>query len=455
MGNTYTTAITTAYNQGIQAIASLVYPASNPTAIDAGPVPGVAGPVTIDLSICGLTSTEANHDLHHAISRTTHKTEGFYRVIRKNIGQCNDILPPAGPPPKDRFNFYDDEGIVKAIMGLTKSEVQNIPVNTVFALDILQHNPGANVLTSSRINRVRIRVCTPVVGKEYNSADLLGLFEGKDTVFFIIDVGDHFVEKLRKITGGTANRLKIHVVHSAITQADSASKTKPNARVYTDIINTKPVRVFSWWYNQPINVKGEDATEFFLSQYNILTQPANAAAAGAAQPAAPAAGLGNSWKMRQTWKASDDTVIYDTPDAHVFNSKPKVVTYLMTHLDPAVNPTTTSDANKIGCSLDMQKKRSGDWLQIWMAYILPLYLSNRANFKGMNMTNRGTGSVRADSMQDIPVYAEQEYRRRTYFITGDWPAACYAIYRGVNVILVINGSTKNSIKPAIICINCN
>lgn len=447
MGNTYTTAITTAYNQGIQAIASLVYPASNPTAIDAGPVPGVAGPVTIDLPICAFTNTEANHDLHEAIPRATHKTEGFYRVIRRYIGQCHGQIPAS-------FNFYDDEGIVKAIMGLTKSQVQNIPVNTVFALDILQHIPDNTALVKSTINRVRIRVCTPVVDKEYNSADLLGLFEDKNDVFFIIDVGDHFVEKLRKITGGTANRLKIHVVHSAITQADSASKTKPNARVYTDIIVTKPVRVFSWWYNQPIEINGDNARTFFLSEYNILTQPANVAAVGAAQPAAPAAGLGNSWKMRQTWNAPNGAVIYNTPDAHVFNSKPKVVTYLNTHLDPAL-ASGAPDKKKNDCSLDMQKKRSGDWLQIWMAYILPLYLSNRANFKGMNMTNRGTGSVRADSMQDIPVYAEQEYRRRTYFITGDWPAACYAIYRGVNVILVINGSTKNSIKPAIICINCN
>ncbi len=461
MGNNFSNAVTSTYAAGIRAVADLVYPASDPTATIAVPaVPGAAVPVTIDLPICAFTNTEANHDLHEAIPRATHKTEGFYRVIRRDIGQCNGVLPPAGPSPKDRFNFYDDEGIVKAIMGLTKSQVQNIPPNTSYALDILQHIPGADALTGSRINRVRIKVCTPVVGKEYNSDDLLGLFEGKDNVFFIIDVGDHFVEKLRKITSGDANRLNIHVVHSAITQADSASKTKPNARVYTDTDSTKPVRVFSWWYNQPIEINGDNARTFFLSQYNILTQPANVAAAGAAQPAAPAAGLGHSWKMSQTWKDLNDTVIYDTPDAHVFNSKPKVVTYLNTHLDDALKPgepdKKKADKKKEDCSLDMQKKRSGDWLQIWMAYILCSYLSNRANFKGMNMIKKGTDPIRpANSNADIPVYTEQRYRQCTYFITGDWPAACYAIYRGVNVILVINGSTTKNIKPAIICINCN
>jgi hypothetical protein len=131
-----------------------------------------------------------------------------------------------------------------------------------------------------------------------------------------------------------------------------------------------------------------------------------------------------------------------------------VVTYLKTHLEDAL-PPAANDIRKKNCSLGMQKKRSGDWLQIWMAHKLPEFLSNLANFKGMNMTNRGTNDVRADSATDIPVYNEQQYRQCTYFITGDWPAACYAIYRNVNVILVINGSTTKNITPAIICINCN
>jgi hypothetical protein len=291
----------------------------------------------------------------------------------------------------------------------------------------------------------------------------LGLFENKHDVFFIIDVGDHFVEKLRKIKRSTAvpaNSLKIHVGHSSVTQADSASKTKPNARVYTDIDNTKPVRVCSWWYNQSINVNGAAAKNFFLSEYHILTQPANIIATGAAQPAAPAAGLGQAWKMRQIWTDEQKIDIYTTPDAHIDNSKPKVVTYLNTHLGPAL-PPGAAPISKINCSLDMQKKRSGDWLQIWMAYMLPFFLLNRTNFKGMNMINTDGTPRRANSATDIPVYpgnAEQkqeQYKRCTYFVTGDWPAACYAIYRGVNVILVINGSTKNNIKPAVICIHCD
>ena len=459
MGNTFIVHVGSIYYGSIRAVSNLVYPTTpTPTA---APVPEAPGPDTLTLPICIFSNTEANHDLHEAISRAIHKTEQFYSVIRRDIGQCNNQIPHS-------FNFYDDEGIVKAIMGLTKSQVQNITANTPYALDILQHNPD-NPLIESKIKRVRIQVCTHEVGHDYDDNHLLNLFillgisDAAVDVFFIIDVGDHFVEKLRKITTNLsrpANRLKIHVVHSAVTQADSASKTKPNAKVYTDTDNNKCVRVFSWWYNQPIIVNGADARNFFLSQYDIRTEPANVAAVGAAAPADGAAGAGHSWKMRQTW--TDSSVappnhVYETLDAHIYNSKPKVVTYLNTNLAAALPLNPANAIRKKHCSLDMQKKRSGDWLQIWMAHKLPEFLSNRDNFKGMNKIQYSTTNPArpAVSATDIPVLTFPEYKRRTYFITGDWPAACYAIYRNVNVMLVINGSTKNNIKPAIICINCD
>lgn len=379
-------------------------------------------------------------------------------LIRPNTGLCSTTIPV---PP---HNFYDDEGIVKRIIGLTKEQVQHITPNQDFAIKVLQQVTPDNNINSIE-SKVRIRVCTHEIGADYNDVDLLALFTGKTDVFFVIDVGDHLVDRLRSINqaGIAANRLNIHVVHSSITQADSASKTKPNSRVYKDIDNTKSVRVYSWWYNQPITISNADyngitnpITNKFLSNYNITTRPLDAVAVAAAPADGAPANMRQYWTMQQTWTTQAGSHIYHTDDPHEDNSKPTVLSFLHTHLNNSIN-TPANIALRILCNLAIQKKRSGDWLQIWYAYILAfLLIQERNHFIGMNTVNRGVGDDRrANYATDIPVDTIANYKSRSYFITGDWPAACYAIYCGINVILIINGSTENKIKPKIICIHCN
>jgi hypothetical protein len=39
-------------------------------------------------------------------------------------------------------------------------------------------------------------------------------------------------------------------------------------------------------------------------------------------------------------------------------------------------------------------------------------------------------------------YTRREFKRRTFFITGDWPAVCYAVWNRVNTIMVFKHPTK-------------
>jgi len=87
-----------------------------------------------------------------------------------------------------------------------------------------------------------------------------------------------------------------------------------------------------------------------------------------------------------------------------------------------------SEANKKEVNLCIQRKRSGDYLQIWMAKKLPVILTKN-NFEESHMLH-----VRpTERRRKFPIgEAKEWYKKRTYFVTGDYPAFCYAVYNKIN-----------------------
>ena len=148
------------------------------------------------------------------------------------------------------------------------------------------------------------------------------------------------------------------------------------------------------------------------------------------------------WKIRQRWNIYNEgaeRTDYEASDAKKENSKPVVKSYLSNNLDKLA-------ANRVNASLNMQKKRSGDYLQIWIAKKFPeLATIEKENFIYVRGHDDGKGSF-------TNTYDEGWYKERTYFVTGDWPAFSYSVYNKVNSIMIFK-HPKELTKSCIIRIH--
>jgi len=380
-------------------------------------------PRTEQFSKCNFVNTEINHDLNPPVStRENTHDEDFLRISRSYLDQngvvgCNNFL--------DYFEFFNDSAIVEKITGYTLPDIKNIEPNQ----DII-FNPLVKKVDNNRINSERIQANIKRYSKPYDSR-LVNLFPNdQDDVFFIIDTGDNFVQILKGLTINRETPLKINVIHSVVTLGDSAPKTLPDSKNYHS--ENRTVFLYSWYYSIPIEISAND--DLFMSSFRINSN---------------LSGLG--WKIRQDWYL-DQALLYQTLDAKKENSKPLVKTYLSKNLTGAVNSLRNTQANiteetqeKIKTnSLNMQKKRSGDYLQIWIAKKFPeIIVDNNDNggnlifVKGPSPTNTQFPNVELASIDE----KKEWYKKRTYFITGDWPAFSYAIYNKINAIIIFKHPT--------------
>ena len=97
----------------------------------------------------------------------------------------------------------------------------------------------------------------------------------------------------------------------------------------------------------------------------------------------------------------------------------------------------------------VQRKRSGDYLQIKTAYEFPAFAANYANDRSKfamvlapqnaiaTATLGGSGNLKTQPQTRNTDW----YRKRTYFVTGDWPAFAYATYNRINCILICKRKT--------------
>ena len=331
---------------------------------------------------CNFINTEINHDLSPPMTIKEHKT--FFLKSRNNSGVCRAATGD--------LNLFDDFAIVEKISGLKFEKIKKNDWTN------LQYNPIT--LTGNVSGNLK------KYHKPYNNS-LFKLFpDNINDLFFIIDTGDNLIQLLKGFT--PSKPINIHVIHSVLTLADSAPKTLPDSSNYNS--NNTSVNLFSWYYSIPILIPQND--QLFMSSFNINNQI-----------------NGTGWKIRQDWKNGED-LLYQPLDAKKENTKIVVRAYLKTHID---KKDIGSNSNSINDSLNIQKKRSGDYFQIWIANKFPKY----AKYTQNNFVH-----VRGPSKEFPYIQNEEQCRKQTYFITGDWPAFAAAIYNKVNCIMVFKHPTK-------------
>jgi len=360
-------------------------------------------------SKCNFVNTEINHDLNPPISVNRNRSEPFIALSRSYLdaqdGQsgCNNFL--------QGFNFKNDSEIVQLVFGATIEQLRNPQVQgQEIPIQVLSKTENNSNIVSSKV-----QASIHKYNKPYNQT-LFNLFPELDHVFFIVDTGDNLIQTLKGLTYNNGAPPNIHVIHSALTLADSAPKTLPDSKNYNS--QNPTVRLFSWYLPEPIEIPRND--RLFMSAFRINNLKFNAP----------------GWKMRQDW-FDGNNLLYQTFDAKKENSKPLVKTYLSSNLEGILGNMNNNDNKRAG-SLNMQKKSSGDYFQIWIAEMFPQYAAAAIN----NIV-----FVRGPQNIQLPQADQPWYKNRTYFVTGDWPAFCYAAYNKINAIMIF----KHPTDPAQSC----
>lgn len=383
----------------------------------------------VEFSRCNFVNTEINHDLNPPIIELISNNQDFKKIVALNLDQDED-KKDACDTYLSKIKILNDNSIVNMITGQDISYWSyTLPenVDTDFSPKI-KHNTDSNKLSSQTNNSAKIMKCF----KSNYQTELLKLFLGPEVnehIFFIIDTGDDLIINLKKTT--SSKNIHLHIIHSMVTIADSAPKTKPDSIKYTTTFIAKSnVFSHSWYYNQQFMIPAND--KLFMSKYSITN----------------ACGL--QWKITQTWSLGKGTIAYKTNDAHVDNNR----TIIKNELVPLLlSEKTLTEPDKNKMNLNFQKKRSGDYLQILSAKRMPGLLASDPQSHFTHLRSSTNISSFGGNPTLIKTGDTNYYYSRTYFVTGDWPAMSYAIYNKVNCIMIVRN--KDPSKSFVLRIKFN
>ena len=350
---------------------------------------------------CQFPPTEINHDLNPPLTTSLTSKDPFKKMYATSLGECDD-----NPLYNGNFKLLNDMNMVSYVFA---------PSN----IDYIKSVPSAPAHTG-RISVKTVSGPTPCTIQGFNKPytnSIFELFAGFDDIFFVIDTGDNLVQLLAGLT--PPSKINIHQIHSMVTLADSAPKTIPNSPKYKK--NNPSVILYSWYYSEPITIDHRDP--LFISSFRIENSRA--------------VNSNTDWDIKQKWtlpaEAGQTTYINSVTNAKKDNNKNVVKSYLETYVIPKID-YAFSDKDKIHGSHFIQRKRSGDYLQVLFAKKVPGLMKSDPSVR-FEVKNTPYGRPETfDKIQEK--YDENQFRQRTFFITGDWPAVCWAVWNQVNTIMV-------------------
>jgi hypothetical protein len=398
----------------------------------------------VNYSKCEFIPTEVNHDLHGVVGKKLnfdYQRDGLMTTNLDNtrLTGCSDpgiMFDTRRQMSKKNVNVYDDYETTEMIIGLSPDGFKE--------LDEPQDNNHIITMTISplikpetNVNNISIRntggaICKKLTKQYYSNFyrlfdDIIVDNTGEGNIYLVIDTGDDLVKKLgQSLQGQEEFNYNIHVIHSLLTLADSAKKTRPDSKNYTNPY--RHLTQYSWLYNVPSII--EPNNEIFMSNYQI-TNNFNQGSF--------------DWKIRQTWNLPQNrgrNPDYQTNNAHVDNNKTVVIKEI-------TEGQQNTNANISNINLAFQKKRSGDHLQILAAKGLPELLHNNSETSFTQVRTNNTTQHRLVG-KDLDYY-----RRNLFFVTGDWPAFSYAIYNRINSIIMIRTPKMETSFTLVVMFNQN
>ena len=400
----------------------------------------------VKFSKCNFIPAEINHDLSKLIkAQDLNRVNIWSQMLNNSCRDNPNLLGPEGAGGKQRrAGPLGDDDLVQQIFGKDKNYLKNInnlnnDPNASRQLQVLTLPDPPNDKNDATISTPRTatikRIAKTSSGNYTNNIyKLFNLDDYKD-LFFIIDTGDNFVTNFLRTTKPPegVGDVNLNIIHSPETCADSAcKKTGPDAHIWSQQYAQGFPKCFSWYnhISPPVNVNDN----VMLTGYRIQTTPNPNETRG--------------YIMAQTWLKYEEngyvTRAHQPDDARQENNRDTVLKKLQ-----ALNLTRPGDKEK--ASLAVQTKRSGDHLQIKAAIDQPdnaVQNGNKIGDDGYQLIQAPppfvTTGPNAISLSRGKTHTKEWYKKRTFFVTIDWPALCYATYHQVNTIFVFNSTNDDS-----------
>jgi len=410
---------------------------------------------------CNFNATELNHDWN---SERAKAGLGFPISVKlQQLPQVKETLATnlsTGSQGCDTFNFQqhpvlNDEKIVQKIIYTMQLNDDGSPIlvnmDKQSLVKLTSYQPSKkNHICAVLVNDINDKTTakySPVIFRKFEQTqkknkEFKDIFfenshptdtEYQDDIFLSIDVDRvGFIKNLNERVWGP-QKPRIHCMYSNVVLADGAKKNDSSPLCK----DKKNISAYAWYLNQNQTIPMNES--LFMSAYEVE----NIRAA----PDDP--------RIVQKWKLNDQD-IYTVPDARNENNVEKLASIVKgrNFFSDANSTNDTSDDNKKFVSWLLQRKRSGDYFQIWFTKYLPkkfyddvISISNNPPNSSIFLLKNIPHNVRQEFFTS-PTYHFRStnqplpdkntimdyYRKRTYFVTGDWPAFCYALYNQVNCI---------------------
>ncbi len=417
-------------------------------------------------------NTEANHDLEFEVKRNQ-RTDFITKDINESPMFNKHVLDSRNDTPlPPHTRLLNDLNIVREITQKTKEEWSQIHEGQIQ----IQHSMYTQ--DGSDDHPVVMKKSKPYDFSLFNKI-ISEFTDGGQVdidIFLIIDVGSDLISEL-KTKSHYNHKFHLNYLHSIFTLADSARKKKPTDKNFYESSVINKTKIYSWHdlYEYPII---SPRTSLLLSDYMIRSKKDN-----------------DTWNVAQYWEAAVDGAVggYQTFNARVENNKSTIFKELMKEMEltghetkdtsKILNRTLNDDSNidlpsvKRHLTIPIERKRSGDYLQIEYAKRFPRIMAKILRKKKENdkfdtdafdrqfqilfggtkhvsshisMRNEFVERMRNNFslLKDNDAYGgslKKFIRKRTYFVTIDWPAVCYCIFNKINV-LFLNRRLKYTIS---------
>ncbi len=381
-------------------------------------------------------NTEVNHDLKEVISQDINRNPQFNsNVLRKNCGL----------QPKTTIILYNDDHIVKHVIGKTKQEIV-AQVSGPICVNTYTNDPPPPPPPPAEPPPRTECVFVNISQQNFSLVDFFpSLFQQQEVhkdIFLIVDVGDNFVAKLKETHPPTGTSFSVHQIHSVFTLGDSATcKTKPNSNKYENKHAHLGCNIYSW--QEKIRYTLPPGKSLALSNYQIEMKKSN----------------DSEWNIEQRWSEKDTgEKIFYTPNSKHSNNVKKVCEEIRSYTGAFHNLISDPEKEDLKKKVEMpiQRKRSGDYLQIHHAKIFPRIMKKWVDshwkdgernpqpsprFKLLTGGVKGISSARKQEYfigrhSGEGIKDKKWYRERTYFVTIDWPALSYCIFNKINAIFI-------------------
>lgn len=410
---------------------------------------------------CDFINTEINHDLGPSSGGPV-KIDSIHK--KTDFVDSSRIDTPCNLPIVGSNWFKDDPGSFKYVVGYEPSQLYDRDFKPTSNDGILI---TCVVKTELGNQNVKIRKYHQDHGSytDFKDKNLFHMFDdcegnpnsnGSVDAFFVIDTGDKLGHLLgdndrtkQKSTGGLSplsfQHYTINVVHSTVTMGDSAGKNWPHSPKFDKIFNK---------YNGKPNVIGFDERVpcdlcSWLVTKNIMVGNLSEGAQIPKQDFMSDYTINANYMITKPYSYQNWThptipqMNYNTTNPKKENNKPSVQNWLRTSANLDIIESNVADApgsisqeNKRNISLNVQKKRSGDHLQILFAKYLYKFKND------LNIQKPDNYPSKEEKRQLFATKTDDYYKKNTFFITGDWPACAFAIYNKINTVMFYKQKDK-------------